>query len=63
MALWKEKKTADRQCVRQLFFDMLILAIDEIQADHTDQDTCCFAGGKRLVVQKESDEQKRDGEE
>ena len=63
MALWKEKKTADRQCVRQLFFDMLILAIDEIQADHTDQDTCCFTGRQSLVVQKDSDEQERYGKE
>ena len=38
-------------------------AIDEIQADHTDQDACRFTGCQCLVVQEESDEQERDGEE
>ena len=58
----KRKQLTDKR-VRQLFFDMLILAIDEIQADHTDQDACRFTGCQRLVVQKESDEQERDGKE
>ena len=56
------KQLTDKS-VCQLFFDMLILAIDEIQADHTNQDACRFTGCQRLVVQKESDEQERDGKE